>query len=171
MTSHEKELIKDLALKSISKDDFLAQYSTELNIDKGYVLETLEKANADKNAEDVEYSLLLGFLFNLFSTDYIDVLCKLILEKWHFKHEDIALIFQELKSPQSIECLYQAVLMRFDYLRYDDSYALARKCIHALGDINTEYLELDICEQYYDGGKFIKEVKMSSAQYRGFTPL
>jgi antitoxin component YwqK of YwqJK toxin-antitoxin module len=30
------------------------------------------------------------------------------------------------------------------------------------------YLELDICEQYFEDGKFIKEVKISSAQYGGF---
>lgn len=33
------------------------------------------------------------------------------------------------------------------------------------------HLELDICEQYFEEGKFIKEVKISSAQYRGFTPI
>lgn len=33
------------------------------------------------------------------------------------------------------------------------------------------YLELDIFEHYFEKGKFIKEVKISSAQYRGFTPL
>jgi antitoxin component YwqK of YwqJK toxin-antitoxin module len=32
------------------------------------------------------------------------------------------------------------------------------------------YLELDIFEQYFENGKFIKEVKISSARYGGFTP-
>jgi hypothetical protein len=139
MTKHEKDLIKAFALKQIGKDDFFAEYPVDLNIDKVYALKTLEGAYESKNSEDIEYGLLLGFLLNLFSSDYIDVLCKLILEKWHYKHEDIALILQELKNPKSIDCLYQAALMKFDYLSYDDSYALARKCIHALGDINTEY--------------------------------
>ena len=33
------------------------------------------------------------------------------------------------------------------------------------------HLELHVCEQYFERGKFIKEVKISSAQYRGFKPL
>ncbi|MDP4247803.1 MAG: hypothetical protein Q8932_18330 [Bacteroidota bacterium] len=33
------------------------------------------------------------------------------------------------------------------------------------------HLELDIFEHYFENGKFIKEVIISSAQYRGFTPL
>jgi antitoxin component YwqK of YwqJK toxin-antitoxin module len=32
------------------------------------------------------------------------------------------------------------------------------------------YLELDIFEQYFENGKFIKEAKISSARYGGFTP-
>ena len=138
MTDQEKQLIKDLALKSISQGDFFRQYPVDLNVEKNYVLRTLENAYANKNAEDVEYGLLLGFLFESFSGDYVDVLCKLILEKWHYKHEDIALILQELKDPKSVNFLYQAALLKLDYLNYDNSYALARKCIHALGDISTE---------------------------------
>jgi len=32
------------------------------------------------------------------------------------------------------------------------------------------HLELDIVEHYFENGKFIREVKISSAQYGGFTP-
>lgn len=33
------------------------------------------------------------------------------------------------------------------------------------------HLELDIWEQYFEEGKFVKEVKISSPQFRGFTPI
>jgi hypothetical protein len=138
MTKKEKKLILDFSLTTITKDDFLTQYPMDLNRVNNYVLETLEQAYLDKNGDDVEYALLLGFSFNVFSDDFVDILCKIIIEKWHNKHEDIALILQKLKSPKSVDCLYQTALMKLDYLSYDDTYALARKCIHALGDINTE---------------------------------
>jgi hypothetical protein len=47
------------------------------------------------------------------------------------------MLFQKLKSPQTIECLYKTALTQFDYLEFDEAFALAVKCIWALGDINT----------------------------------
>ena len=58
--------------------------------------------------------------------------------QWHYKHEDIAQRLQHLKSPDAIECLYRTALTKFDYLDWDNSYSLARKCMWALGDINTD---------------------------------
>lgn len=139
MNIKEKDLIIDFALKKITKEDFLSTYSVNPAIEKQHVLQLLEKAYQEKNADDVDILLVLGFLFDVFSKDYIDILCKLIVEDWHYKHEDIALVLQKLKSPESIDALYKTALAKFEYLDYDDSYALARKCIHALGDMNTDY--------------------------------
>lgn len=139
MKTLEKKLIKDFALKKFSRQDFLATCPIDFVDDAKNPLRIFERAYANKNAEDVEYSLLIGFLFNFFSNDYVDVLGQLIIEEWHFKHEDIASILQELKNPDSVKSLYEAALMKLDYLSCDDSYALARKYIHALGDINTGY--------------------------------
>lgn len=137
MTKEEKKLILDFSLEKITENEFLEQYPLSLNEVKNYVKERLELAYSEANGEDVEYALLIGFNFDVFSDDFVDILCKIILERWHTKHEDIALILQKLKNPRSIDCLYQTALMKLDYLHYDDTYALARKCIHALGDINT----------------------------------
>lgn len=86
-------------------------------------------------ANDVEYLLIA--IFELFVEDYVDVLCKLMNETWNFQHENIAIIFQKIKSPKTIVCLYNAALTQFEYLEYDEAFALAVKCIWALGDINT----------------------------------
>jgi hypothetical protein len=67
------------------------------------------------------------------------MLSKLLLEEWHYRHEDITTILQDLKSPKSSDALYDRALVKPVYMNYDESYSLARKCIHALGDINTEY--------------------------------
>lgn len=46
------------------------------------------------------------------------------------------MIFQKLKSPITIESLYKVAITQFDYLDYDESYALGVKCVWALGAIN-----------------------------------
>jgi hypothetical protein len=137
MTEQQKKLILDLSLGNISLDEFSKKYSE--HIDSEYVLMKLRMAFEKQDASGVEYALLLGFFFKLFNKDYTDLLNNLIQEDWHFKHEDIASVLQQIKSPSSIEALYNSALKRLEYLDYDDSYALARKCIHALGEIHTEY--------------------------------
>lgn len=59
------------------------------------------------------------------------------MESWHYRHEDIASLLQDAKSPTSIDALNKAVMTKFGYLDFDDSYALAVKCIWALGEIGT----------------------------------
>ena len=139
MTTEEKKMILDLSMGSISIDYFFLNYPMDLGMEKDYILSVLNQAYQERNSDDVEYALLLGFTISFFTEDFVDILCKLIREGWHYKHEDIVLILQELKSPESIDAIYDTALRKFDYLSYDDSYALARRCIHALGDINTEY--------------------------------
>lgn len=77
----------------------------------------------------------------------LPILIRLIQEPWHQMHEDIASTLQwDIPSPKAIEVLYKTALTKFDYLDFDEAYALAVKCIWALGDINTpesmEKLEL-----------------------------
>lgn len=73
------------------------------------------------------------------------MLNNLILCGWHKQHENIAMILQRLKSPKSVDYLYTTINKKYSYLDYDDNYALAVKCIWALGDIGNkeakEYLK------------------------------
>lgn len=61
----------------------------------------------------------LELVFNLFTEDYIDILIKLLYAPWHYKHEDIATIFQAFRLPQTVECLYDTAITEFKYLDYD----------------------------------------------------
>jgi hypothetical protein len=58
-------------------------------------------------------------------------------EDWHHRHEDIASALQDIRVPSTADCLYRAALRKHDYLAYNDSEALAVKCIWALHDIGT----------------------------------
>lgn len=70
---------------------------------------------------------------------FVELLCLLLKERWHYQHENIVTMLQSIKSPNCIDTLYDTALAHFDNVAYMETYALARKCIHALGDINTEY--------------------------------
>lgn len=136
MTENERQLIINLTLKKISKDEFLEKYHVNVEIDKEHILHLLMEGLKNKNADDIEYTLLLAFYFGC-SKKYTNTLCELILKKWHFQHENIAKMLQKLKDPLSVNYLFKAAMAEYDYLAYDDSNSLAVKCIWALGDINT----------------------------------
>ena len=111
-----------------------------------YIKSELEKAYVKKNEKNVNILILAIFVFNLYSEDFIDILCKLSKKEWHERHEDIAIYFMEMELPSTVECLYKLATSNFEKYRWDDNFALVRKCCFALGDINTpkakEKLEL-----------------------------
>ena len=73
-----------------------------------------------------------------FSHIYIPILCKLLLSQYHHSHEDIARVLQEMADISTVDFLYAAAELQFDYLDYDDTYQFARKCIKALSSINNK---------------------------------
>ncbi|MBN8851224.1 MAG: hypothetical protein BGO55_10025 [Sphingobacteriales bacterium 50-39] len=141
MTVNEKQLITDFVSGKITSDVFLSRYPIDFDNNHSYILLTLQNAYELRNAEEVDLGLSLLFFDKEFrnSKKYVEILCELLSASWHYRHEDIVTLLQGLKAPESVDALYEAALSRFDYLDYDDTYALARKCIHALGDIKTEY--------------------------------
>lgn len=86
----------------------------------------------------VDNLLFLIFHFNLLDEKMDDILNQLLMCDWHMQHENIAMLLQRLKSPSSIEALYETAIKEYEYLEYDEAHALAVKCIWALGDIGTE---------------------------------
>lgn len=137
MNNVQRDLIRKLMIKSIAKEEFLDCFKVDMGLMPKYIRELLEVAFFEKNADDVEFGLFVGFTFNLFSEEYVDILCSLIEAPWHYQHENIAMIFRELKSSKAIESLYKTAVTQFEYLDYDESYALAVKCIWALGSTNN----------------------------------
>ena len=118
-------------------EKFIKRFKVDVTRKPDYILKLLETAYRERNSTDVECSLIVAYRYSLFSQEYVSILVRLIESDWHYKHEDIAFALQKLKSPKAVECLYRTALKRFPYLDYDDAYALAVKCIWALGDTNT----------------------------------
>lgn len=67
----------------------------------------------------------------------VPYLCQLLESHWHFNHESIAILLQQIADPTTINTLFQTATKKFDYLDYDNSYPLSRKCTWALADIGT----------------------------------
>jgi len=135
----EKDLIKLFALNKISKAELLNRYPVDLKEDRKYVLHLLDNAYDDQSEEDLEYALMLLPIDEFAATEkYATVLNRLILADWHCRHEDIASLLKGIKSPGSVDVLYKAALAQHDYLDYDDTYQLARKCIKALVSIGSD---------------------------------
>jgi HEAT repeat protein len=44
---------------------------------------------------------------------------------------------QQLKNPAAVDALSEEALAAYEYLKYDESRSLARKCTWALADIET----------------------------------
>ncbi|SHL92616.1 hypothetical protein SAMN05444360_10611 [Chryseobacterium carnipullorum] len=83
----------------------------------------------NNDANDIEKAVVLIYSCDLNNYEYRKELCSVILESWHFKHEDIVQILHKLKDPSTVHFLYKVSEMHFDY---DDTYQLARKSIKAL---------------------------------------
>lgn len=136
MTAEERRLILNLATSTLSKDEFLRQYPVDIAQDPAYVSEVLKAALRERSPEDVEHAMLLGYCFG-YPKDCIEILCELLDEAWHHNHEDIARILQQRGDPSCTDSLFRAATTRFQYLAYNDSSALAVKCVWALGRIGT----------------------------------
>ena len=136
-----KDLIFKAGLSPVYKQRLLMQLS-QMHIDEpvGYFLnESLE----NRNPEDVECALMLGFVAG-FSTSQAVILCLLLDEMWHHKHEDIVEVLSDLRAEVSTDSLMRAATRKLSYLDYNDSQSLNSKAMWALlkvGDRGISQLE------------------------------
>lgn len=161
MTKEERELLHKLMTKAITPETFTKSFTVDVQNNPSYIRKLLEETLSEHVADDVEYLLITIFQFKLFTQDYVDILCKLMQETWHFQHENIASIFQKIKSPKTVDCLYKAALTQFEYLEFDEAFALAVKCIWALGEINTPESREKLKQLAQSENKIIKDNAMN----------
>ena len=129
-----RELINDSRNNHIPFVDYLERIP---RCSFSYVSELIREMSITRNSKDVQ---LLEYLLTMASHDgvnksYTQILCDLLKDDWHDSYEDIVMVLEEIKDPNSINCLYEAAINIPDY---DDGRSLAKKCIWALGAINTE---------------------------------
>ena len=69
--------------------------------------------------------------------DFVPYLKQLLASPWHFDHEDIVSLLQRIAAPETVDVLFKITTTKFEYLDYNDSKPLARKCTWALADIGS----------------------------------
>lgn len=137
MTKSEEILIRELFLKRITEQEFINIFGKDIITNKDEMKNLIKEVCREKKSDDLEYLLNLLSRFYKFSRDDVEFFCDLLNFNWHFMHEDVVSILQQLRSPKSIETLYQTSKKEYEYLEYDDTNSLARKCMFALGNIGT----------------------------------
>ena len=100
-----------------------------------FIYTGLKTALTERSDELLDDYLTLIFLYNVPYDSCIQFLNEMLISDWHYQHENIALLLEQSCDPSSIEYLYDAAKTQYEYLEYDENYALAVKCIWALGKI------------------------------------
>jgi hypothetical protein len=86
-----------------------------------------------KDSGGLAHTLTVAYLDGV-DEDYTDLLLYLLKQDWHQLQEDVIDILEMTKDPKSIDTLYKFAINIPDY---DDGRSIAKKCIWALGSINT----------------------------------
>ena len=155
---YEKELKKFFELSKkfyivnfqLRNEELISNFSGVTDEEKiDMIKEGIKQACYKKNSDEIAYLMYSIGIFGLFpkySLNFVKSFSELSKEEFHEEHEDIASYFQSLHLPQTIDTVYELATSNFEKYRWDDNFALVRKCCFALGDINTpkakEKLEL-----------------------------
>jgi HEAT repeat protein len=132
----QRSIIMQLTTGTLGRSEFERLFLCEPANEPARTVALLERAHVDRNADDVDYALLLAHTVGL-TAAHVPILNQLLLEPWHQKHEDIASVLQRLQDPRGVESLYTAAQATHAYLDYDEVFGLARKCTWALAKIGT----------------------------------
>jgi HEAT repeat protein len=119
-------------------------------------LRKLYNAIEAKDAEQVDIALDKCFGSN-FSREYIPALIELLGKTWHYRHEDIVSVLQQLKDSRAVDALYEETHSEYEYLNYDDCYGLARKCTWALADIGTPEAKAKLQQLAQESNQLVAE--------------
>ncbi|MCU1799159.1 hypothetical protein CUU45_18040 [Pectobacterium polaris] len=155
MNQYNQELLNMFYSQNISKYELIKKFDLECHTSIELISKEIENASQKKSADELEDAITLIFIFNEKKIP-VEQLNYLLLEHWHYKHEDIASLLQDIKSESSVEYLFKATEENYEYLSFDDSYALAVKCIWALGEINNENAKIKLSKLCQSDIKIIK---------------
>lgn len=132
-----KKLMIDLVTEKKNKNSILAKY--DKNTISDLILQNFKVAIKNEDADVLDCLVYLVYYFELESDDLLIIFNNLLLKKWHYKHEDIVRQLARYNSKSSVEFLKKTAVEKFDYLEYeeDESFALSKKCIKVLSNINS----------------------------------
>jgi hypothetical protein len=136
MTERQQRAIVDFSLGRINKEALNATLGFDVDGNAEAVFRLLEDATHLGDAESVGCALIIAH-GRTGDIDLVPTLVALLQAPWHLGHEDLVRWLQDLRDPRAVDALYEAALTKHEYLEYNGSHALARKCTWALADIGT----------------------------------
>lgn len=142
MTELERGLCRSLIVapsgnrSKISKKNFRNKFPGAFK-DGRLSAELLADAYRRQDPSDLELALVVGYNFG-FGREHLPVLCRLVVEDWHFTHEWAVSALDKLRDPSAVDALFHATQHVPAHLAFDDARALAVKAIWALRNLGTE---------------------------------
>ena len=145
MTKEEREMILNLTYLELAE-----KFRNEPQVLIKFLREEQKKDDKLKSIRIIDklISLIMIIIEDYYLEDdsFNELLIELSKDKNHYQHENIALILEWKHSPKLINCTYELAIAKFDYMKEDEFFNIARKCTYALGYTNTpkakEKLEL-----------------------------
>lgn len=130
------QLAPNLWTGKVSEAQFCEAFSTSPAEVKGLGLMVLQESLQRQDAVLVELGLYIGHRFG-FTDGHSAILMSVVEADWHSQHENAVDGLAKLGDPSSVDTLYTTATARFDYLDYDDAFALGVKCVWAMGSVAT----------------------------------
>ena len=96
-------------------------------------LDLLRDSVLRESGDDAEAALIVCGAFGV-GPDHLAALADLVRAGWHVSHETVVSLLGRLRSQQTVAALQHAATWVPGYLEFDESRALARNAIWALGD-------------------------------------
>ncbi len=129
-------LILDLAQGKRLHSEFLLAFRPPLTDPTSLILDCLQESYDQHSPDGVDSAMLFGYCFK-FTIHHVQILCRLAFADWHFKHEEIARALDSIRDSRAIDALEYLARIKYPYLEYDDSRALAVKAVWALGNLGS----------------------------------
>src|SRR5689334_12711599 len=104
MNHDQQEIMLDFVRKKISKEELVELFFQGGCIPENYLYDELKTALAVKDSDSVEFLLIFGSVFG-FSQNCAGVLCSLLVQDWHFSHENIARALKPFKYSGAVDYL------------------------------------------------------------------
>ena len=130
-----KSLFDQYWENKLSKSALYKAVDIEVDNWENFIHAGLQISLDEKSDELLDDYLTLIFLYEVPFKSCIQLLNKILVSDWHRQHENVAMLLEKACDVSSTEYLYATAIAQFEYLEYDENYALAVKCIWALGKI------------------------------------
>jgi len=130
-----KEAYRNVAINGDSISTLMTVLENEYGVID--VCQGLKYALKNEVKDLVEVCIYLGAKLNE-NYECIETLNELMISDFHIKHEDVALLLTKYGNDSSVPYLQKAAMIQFEYLDFDDSFALGVKCVRAISAIGGE---------------------------------